>query len=269
MDLQIRQDRPVDLMRSAIPKPCIQICFHIQQPDAVKCRNIKFPHGFVISRRVARSYKNPAIRDPMIAKLLVLQQLQHRRSQCLRDTVNLIDKKYPLFFSGPLHAVINGGYDLTHRIFRHRQLPSPVVFLYELRQSDCALPCVMRHRIADEPHLTFPGDLFHHRCLSNARRSDQKDRTLPHKRKCIASHCILMQICPQGMCDLFFCFLYVHIFVCSPFLSSALINGLVSCPLCRTPAPTSAPGASPPCALQKRKPSHSLGHSADKYRLHR
>ena len=176
---------------------------------------------------------------------------------------------YPLLFSGPLHAVIDRSYNLTHRIFRHCQLHSPVVFLYELRQSDRTLPCVMRHRIADKPHLAFPGDLLHHRCLSNARRPDQKDRPLSHKRKCIASHCILMQICPQGMCDLFFCFLYVHIFVCSPYFIVCSYKRLVSCPPYRTPAPTSAPGASPRYALQKQKPSHSPGQSADKCRLHR
>ena len=142
--------------------------------------------------------------------------------------------------------------------------------LYGLRKYKKQIEmCVMRHRIADKPHLTFPGDLLHHRCLSNARRPDQKDRPLSHKRKCIASHCILMQICPQGMCDLFFCFLYVHIFVCSPYFIVCSYKRLVSCPPYRTPAPTSAPGASSRCALQKQKPSHSPGQSADKCRLHR
>ena len=72
------------------------IRLHLDFLHTVQRHHIEIPDGFVVLRRIAGSHDDPALRNRMISKGLALEKLQHGRSQRLRHTVNLIDKKNPL-----------------------------------------------------------------------------------------------------------------------------------------------------------------------------
>ena len=65
--------------------------------DAVECYHVKFPHGFVVFRRISRCYDHPSGRQLLIAEGLALQELQHHRRERLGNTVDLIEEQNALF----------------------------------------------------------------------------------------------------------------------------------------------------------------------------
>ena len=63
--------------------PDLKIRLHIDLFDAVQGRDIKFPHGFIVFRRVSCCHDHPSFRYFLIAKCLSLKKLQHHRRQGL------------------------------------------------------------------------------------------------------------------------------------------------------------------------------------------
>ena len=196
---------------------------HIQNPHPVKRCHIQFPDRTVTFRRIACGDDHPALRHFMIPKHLVLQKLQHGRRQRLRHTVDLIDKKNPLFMSGPLLILIDGPDDLTHGIFCYRILCTFKSPLHKLRKPHGALSCMVRDCVSHQSHTAFPGRLLHDRRFADSRRPHQKHRTLTHRRNPVKTARISGRIRLHASDDLIFCFLYIHAFASSS-LSSVNVN---------------------------------------------
>lgn len=72
--------------------------------------------------------------------------------------------------------------------------------------------------IGDKADITLSGNLLHDLCLADAGRSHQKDGTLPDFRNTVLTVFILVQISPDSIFDIFFCFLYIHGYQSSKFL---------------------------------------------------
>ena len=52
--------------------PHAEILFDVDFFDAVERYHVKFPHGFVVFRRISGRHNNPAAGNPVAAKSLVL-----------------------------------------------------------------------------------------------------------------------------------------------------------------------------------------------------
>ena len=85
----------------------------------VQSHDVKIPDGFVIFRRVSCRHNDPAIWNRMVSKGLALKELEHGRSQCFGNAVDLIDEKDAFRKTGLLHLIVNTGHDLAHGIFGH------------------------------------------------------------------------------------------------------------------------------------------------------
>ena len=192
MDIQIRNHTAVDSRLIGILFPDSKICFHRNDLHPVQCHHIKLPDGFVVFRRIPCRHDDPSRRYLLIAKAFALQKLQHGGRQRLRYTVDLIDKQDSFRFPGSLHLIIDGGYDLTHGIFRYRTFLSPVFLFPDKRQTDGALTGVMSDSIGNQCQIALSRDLFHNLCLSDTGRSHQQNRSLPDGRDQIIPEFILL-----------------------------------------------------------------------------
>ena len=83
-------------------------------------------------------------------------------------------------------------------------------FLFDERQTHRALSRVVCDGVGDEADVTFPGNLLHDLCLSDAGRAHQKDGTLADFRNPVLAEFVFVQIGPDGIFDIFLCFLYIH-----------------------------------------------------------
>ena len=169
----------MDTLFVGIFLPHIVVRLHIDALQAVPGDDIKFPDGIVVLRRVARCHHNPTVRHPMPAEDLVLQKLQHGRSQSLGHTVDLIKEQNALFQPRTLHHIIDGCDDLRHGILGHAVLHTTVDLLLDKRQTQSALSGMMGHGIADKAHPKFCRHLLHNGSLTDTGRAHQKDGPLP------------------------------------------------------------------------------------------
>ena len=140
-----------------IVTPGLIVRFHFQHFQSVHGHDIKLSDRTVKLWRVAGCGNHPALRDLMFAKGLILQKLQHRRSQCLGYTVDFIQKQDSLGLSGRFHRLIYRCNNLTHGIFRYIKLCTLIFFVTDKRKSQCTLSRVMRHRIRKRAQYPSPG----------------------------------------------------------------------------------------------------------------
>ena len=189
--IQIRDHRLMDSLTVGIFFPHGEIRLYIDLLQTVQRNNIKLTHRFIVLRRIARRYDDPAVRQFMSAERLSLKKLEHSRRQRLRDAVDLVEEQNPLTVSGLFHLVIDRRYDLTHRIFGHRICPASVLLFPDKRQSHRALSRVVgdRVRYQSDPHLFRY--LLHNLRLSDPRRSHKKDRSLPDRGNLILPEGVL------------------------------------------------------------------------------
>ena len=171
-----------------------KIRYNIHSPDTVKCYHIELPHGFIILRRISCGNNQPAFRYPMCPECFCLKKLKHGRRKGFRYTVNLINKQNPFFKPCNFHLIINGSYNLAHRIFRNGIFLLPIISLFNPRKTHGALPGVMGDRIGYQPDFTLFGHLLHNLRLPDTRRPDKQDGTLPDYRNLIVPISILPQI---------------------------------------------------------------------------
>ena len=115
---QIRKNCRMHVFFVCILTPGLIIRLYHDLFYTVQSDNIKFPDRFVIFRWISCCHDHPAFRNLMISEAFALEKLEHCRCQCLRNTVDLINKKNSLVKSSLRHTVIDTRNDLTHRIFR-------------------------------------------------------------------------------------------------------------------------------------------------------
>ena len=116
-DFQIGQNRGMHPIQICELLPHRKIRFHIYSFQSVPCGNVKLPDRAVIFRWISGSDNDPASRDFVSAEHFILQELQHDRSQCLRNAVDLVEKQNTVLNAGVFHQFIDGRDDLTHGIF--------------------------------------------------------------------------------------------------------------------------------------------------------
>ena len=146
----------------------------------------------------------------MAAEDLELQKLQHGRGQGLGDAVDFVQKEDALLHACLLHQIIDGGDDLTHGVFGDAVLPAAVVLGRDKGQTDGALPGVVGHGIAHQPHAQFLGDLLHNGSLADARGAHEEKGTLPLQRDLVLPELVLGKIGGHGVFDLLFGLSDVH-----------------------------------------------------------
>ena len=209
---KIRCHSTVDLIFLCIGKPHGKLGNHLDLPHTVKRCHIKFPHRFIIFRRISGGHDQPVIRDVLIAEFFVLQKLQHYRSEGLGDAVNFIEKKDTPLLSVLRHAVIDRGDDLAHRVFRCMYRFPFDFTCADLRKAHGTLTRMVCHRVGDKPHTALFCDLLHNCRFSDARRADQENGALLPERNQWKTNFISCKVCAQGCFNCLFCFLYVHMF---------------------------------------------------------
>ena len=127
--------------------PHLEVRLNIYNLQSVKGSHVELPYRPVILGRISRSHDNPAFGNGMPSEHLVLKELKHRRTECLRHTVYLIEEKYPLLDAALFNGLIYRCYDLTHRVFGDRVFLSSESLLRDIGKSERRLPCMMSHRI--------------------------------------------------------------------------------------------------------------------------
>ena len=210
LDVQIGEDRRVRAAGVGVLLPDLVIRLHVDALEAVPGDDVELPHGVVVLRRVAGGHDDPALRHPVAAEDLVLQKLQHGGSQGLADAVDLVEKENALLDTGGLHHVVDAGDDLAHGVLADRVLPPAVGLVLNEGEAQRALPGVVGHGIAHEPHAQFLRDLLHDGGLTDARRSHQEDRPLLLHGDAVSPELVLGKIRPHGDLDLFFGLFDVH-----------------------------------------------------------
>ena len=115
-DIQIGKHRRVDPCLIGIFFPDSEIFPHIDLLYPVQSHHVKVPDRFIVLRRISRSHNDPAGRHLLVSEGLALEELEHGRSQSLRNTVDLIDKQDSLPDSRSFHFVIHGSDNLAHSI---------------------------------------------------------------------------------------------------------------------------------------------------------
>ena len=187
-----------------------QIRFDIDLAHAVQGYEVKIPDALIIFRRIAGGGDDPAFRNRLIAESLALQELQHGRRQRLGDTVDFIDKKNTFFLTCLLHVAVNAADDFAHGVFGDGSGDAVKYLFLNEREAHSALSRMVGNGIGDETDAAFLRNLLHDLCFSDAGRPHQKDGTLPDLRNTVLAVFILVQISPDSIFDIFFCFLYIH-----------------------------------------------------------
>ena len=209
-DTEIGHDRSVDPRPGSIFPEGSKVFLYVDPAEPVESDNVKITDGLIVLGRIARCHDDEPVRDPVRAKGLVLQELQHRGRQRLGDTVDLIQKQDPLLHSGGFDLVIDCRNDLAHCVLCHGVLPAAIVFPGNKRKADGALSGVVGDGIRDQADTALLGDLFHDRRLADPGRPHQKNRALLFRWDRICSCLVLVQISLYGVDDHFFCFFYIH-----------------------------------------------------------
>ena len=207
---QIRKNCRMNIFFECIFFPDTIIRFYCDLLDTIQCNNIKITDGFVVFRWITCCYDHPAFWNFMISKSFALQKLQHRRSQCLWNTVNLIDKQNSFSKSGFSHTVINARHNLTHRVLCRWIFPASIFFLRDKWKTDRTLSGVMCDRISDQCHTTLSSCLFHDLCLSDSRCSQKKYRSLMYPWYHIFIILVFQKIRLYSIYDFLFCLFNIH-----------------------------------------------------------
>ena len=92
-DLKIGQDRPVDPHLVRVLLPHREVFLDIDPLYAVQRNDVEIPHGLIVLGRISGCDDDKTVRDLVVSEHFVLQKLQHSRRQCLRDTVDLVQKQ--------------------------------------------------------------------------------------------------------------------------------------------------------------------------------
>ena len=178
-DVQIGHHRPVDAPSPGVLLPDGEVLRHIDALHPVQRHHVKVPDGAVVLRRVSRRRDEPALRQPLVAEGLALEELEHHGGQGLRDAVDLIQEEDALFQAGFFHQLVHGGQNLTHGVLGDRVLLPAVNPLLDHGQAHGALAGVVGNGVGHQTHAALRGDLLHNLGLADARRPHQQHGPLP------------------------------------------------------------------------------------------
>ena len=190
--------------------PHAEILFDVDFFDAVERYHVKFPHGFVVFRRISGRYDHPSGRQLLVAEGLALQKLQHHRRECLGNAVDLIEEQNALFDARAFHFAVHRSDNLAHRVGGYCAFLAAEHHLVDERQTERGLACVVRQRVGDKADAGLLGNLLHDLRFADARRSHQQDWPLPNRRNAIRAEFIGREIRLECVFDFVFCSLYVH-----------------------------------------------------------
>ena len=207
---QIRKDRRVHVFFVCVFPPGLIVRLYEDLFDTVQGDNVELADRFVVFRRVSCCHDHPSLRNLMVSETLALEKLQHRRSQCLRNTVDLINKKDSLAETRLTHTVINTCNDLAHRIFCRRVFPAAVFLLRNKRKSDRTLSGVVCDRVRHQCHAAFTRRLLHDLRLSDSRCTKEKHRPLMNARDHIFSILVFHKIRFDRIHNFLFCLFNIH-----------------------------------------------------------
>ena len=191
--------------------PRLEVRLYFYLFKSVECNDVEFPGRVVVLGRISGGHDYPALRQPVPSEYFVLQELHHKRRQCLGYAVDLIQKQYALLYACRLHQVVHRSDDLAHRVFGDIALFSAIDLAADERQSYRALARMVCHRVRNQAYTQLRCELFHDGGLAYTRRTDQQHRPLLFDRYHVVSEIVLCQICRDGIPYLFFCLAYVHI----------------------------------------------------------
>ena len=93
LDSQIGNDGRMYILLIGILFPHPKVRLHINPLNTVQGNHVKLPDRLVVFRRVTGGRNDPALRNPVAAKCLALEELKHGRRQRLRDAVDFINEK--------------------------------------------------------------------------------------------------------------------------------------------------------------------------------
>ena len=209
-DLEIGQNRAVDAASVRILLPHAEILFDVDFFDAIECYHVKFPHGFVVFRRISGRYDHPSCRQLLVAEGLALQKLQHHRRECLGNAVDLIEEQNALFDARAFHFAVHRSDNLAHCVGGDGAFLAAEHHLVDERQTERGLARVVRQRVGDKADAGLLGNLLHNLRFADARRSHQQDWPLPNRRNAIRAEFIGREIRLERVFDFVFCSLYVH-----------------------------------------------------------
>ena len=125
--------------------PHLKIRLDFDFLETVKHRDVEFTHRIVVFRRVSRGHDNPAFRHTVAAECLILQKLQHTRSQGFGNAVDFIQKENACLSAASFHLIIDAGQDFTHRVFGNTVFLSAVFLFHDIGKTECALSGVVGH----------------------------------------------------------------------------------------------------------------------------
>ena len=113
------------------------------------------------------------------------------------------------------HVVVDGTHDFAHRVFRCLILETLEASMLDTRQTECALTCMVCHRIGNDTDPELLSNLCDNRRLTNARSSYKENGTLTRRIDDIHACVITLQICFNRILDLLFRSCDVHHKRCS------------------------------------------------------
>ena len=204
--------------------PDIKILLDIDLLDTVERDDIKIPDRLVVLRRVAGGHNDETFWHVVGAECFVLKELKHGRRERLGDAVYLVKEQNPFLHAAKLYLIIDGCDDFRHSVLSDRVFFAAVIALAYKRQTDRALPRVMRDRVRDQVDAHILRRLLHDRGLADSGRSDKKYRALLLDRDFICTCLILFKITADRV--LYFCFCLLNVHCSCPFVAepSAIIG---------------------------------------------
>ena len=216
---QIAQHGRMHAAGGGIGLPGGKTRLELDAAHAVERRHVEASGRLVIARRVARGHDEPALRQAVYAKGLVLQHLQNRWHERLGHAVDLVEEQDPLAQAGLLHLLVDGGDDLAHGVFRGAEgLPCRRA-AHNDGQAERALARVVRHGVGGEADVLLLRQLGKDRGLADTRRAHEKDWPLHPPRHAVHAVFGLGRVGPDGPPQLLLRLCYIH--RSSPFGASA------------------------------------------------
>ena len=178
--------------------------------QSVEGHHVEIVHRSVVLGRIARTHHSPSVGNLMSSKSLELQKLQHRGIERLRHAVDLVKKKNPPVIPRFLAVVVNRCDDFAHRVLADVELFVAVALVHDERQTERALPRVVRHGIRHKPDAELSCNLSDHSRFPNAGCAEEEQGALRFGRDEVGAGFIAGKVSLDGVRDLVLRFCDVH-----------------------------------------------------------
>ena len=117
--------------------------------------NVVFSYCIVIFWWVTSCNNYPASWNFVFTEYFVLQKLKHNRCQCFRYTVDFVQKQDTFFKACCFHQFVNRSNNFRKCVFRNCVFLTIESFLFNKRQTDSRLTCVVCHRVRQQAYTHF------------------------------------------------------------------------------------------------------------------